>query len=72
MGRILPNFKAVEAAAVAISKLKQLKRWQRDWKRNLIGRENPARMIWWRAVKLQVRQDHQLLSPLVGVDPHRI
>lgn len=38
----LVYFEAGESMEGAIAREKQLKRWRRDWKRNLIERENPA------------------------------
>jgi putative endonuclease len=35
-------FEVAEAMAAAIAREKQLKRWRREWKRNLIERQNPA------------------------------
>jgi putative endonuclease len=37
----LVYFETGEAMAGAIRREKQLKRWRRDWKRNLIERQNP-------------------------------
>ena len=34
-------FEVGESMEAAIAREKQLKRWRRDWKRNLIERENP-------------------------------
>ena len=34
-------FEARESMEAAIAREKQLKRWRREWKRNLIERENP-------------------------------
>jgi putative endonuclease len=38
----LVYFETGESMEGAIAREKQLKRWRRDWKRNLIERENPA------------------------------
>ncbi len=38
----LVYFEVAESMAAAIAREKQLKRYRRDWKRNLIERENPA------------------------------
>jgi putative endonuclease len=38
----LVYFEVAEEMASAIAREKQLKRYRRDWKRNLIERENPA------------------------------
>jgi len=38
----LVYFEIGESMEGAIAREKQLKRWRRDWKRNLIERENPA------------------------------
>lgn len=38
----LVYFEVAETMEAAIAREKQLKRWRRDWKRNLIERENPA------------------------------
>ena len=40
--RRLVYFEVAETMAAAIAREKQLKRYARDWKRNLIERENPA------------------------------
>ena len=37
----LVYFEVGESMAGAIAREKQLKRWRRDWKRNLIERQNP-------------------------------
>ncbi|UZK71084.1 GIY-YIG nuclease family protein [Sphingomonas sp. S1-29] len=38
----LVYFETAETMAAAIHREKQLKRWRREWKRNLIEAENPA------------------------------
>jgi putative endonuclease len=38
----LVYFEVGESMEGAIAREKQLKRWRRDWKRNLIERQNPA------------------------------
>jgi putative endonuclease len=40
--RLLVWFETAETMEAAIAREKQLKRWRRDWKRNLIELENPA------------------------------
>lgn len=40
--KTLVYFEQAETMEAAIAREKQLKRWRRDWKRNLIERANPA------------------------------
>jgi putative endonuclease len=47
-------FETTDVMDAAITREKQLKRWRRDWKRNLIERENPE----WND-----------LAPMLGLDP---
>ncbi len=56
-----------EAATMeaAIAREKQLKRWRRDWKRNLIERENPA----WNDLAVDLGLPANGASPSGTVDP---
>ena len=53
-----------ETMAVAIAREKQLKRWRRDWKRNLIERENPA----WNDLSIRLGLSPTAI-PVTAVDP---
>lgn len=52
----LVHVEPAETMDAAIPREKQIKRWRRDWKRNLIERDNP---LW------------NDLAPIVGLEPLR-
>ncbi len=60
----LVYFEVYDDMETAIAREKQLKRYRRDWKRNLIERENPA----WNDLALGLGLEPLMVSPggLVG------
>ena len=63
--RRLVYFEIADTMDAAISREKQLKRYRRDWKRNLIERENPA----WNDLAVGFGLDPLEPAPSPKVDP---
>lgn len=61
----LVYFEVADTMASAIAREKQLKRYRRDWKRNLIERENPA----WNDLAVGFGFELFAASPSPQVDP---
>ena len=61
----LVYFEIAETMAAAIAREKQLKRYRREWKRNLIERKNPA----WNDLAAGFGLKAQASSPSRAVDP---
>ncbi len=54
-----------ETMPAAIAREKQLKRYRRDWKRNLIERDNPA----WNDLAAAMGITSPTAAPAIAVDP---
>jgi putative endonuclease len=61
----LVYFEMAETMEAAILREKQLKRWRRDWKRNIIERQNPA----WNDLAVALGLEPLRESPGFPVDP---
>jgi putative endonuclease len=61
----LVHFESAETMEAAIRREKTLKRWRRDWKRNLIERDNPTRDDLATLFGLE----SSTISPAIMVDP---
>ena len=61
----LVYFEIAETMAAAIAREKQLKRYRREWKRNLIERKNPA----WNDLAAGFGLEPLVSSPNRAVDP---
>jgi len=61
----LVYFEMAGSMEMAIAKEKQIKRWRRDWKRNLIERDNPA----WNDLAVGLGLEPLVAPPSRTVDP---
>ncbi len=61
----LVYFEVFDDMATAIAREKQQKRYRRDWKRNLIERDNPA----WNDLAVGLGLEPLIVSPSGPVDP---
>lgn len=63
--RRLVYYEVADAMDPAIYREKQLKKWRRDWKRNIIERQNPA----WNDLAVGLGFEPLTLPPDCPVDP---
>jgi putative endonuclease len=63
--KLLVWYEMAATMEAAITREKQLKRWRRDWKRNLIERENPE----WRDLAIGLGLAPLPSAPTGEVDP---
>ena len=61
----LVYYEVAETMKAAIAREKQLKRWRREWKRNLIERQNPA----WNDLAVGLGLEPVRVPPGGAVDP---
>ena len=61
----LVYYEVADTMDAAISREKQLKRYRRDWKRNLVERENPG----WNDLAVSLGLEPLVRSPGPPVDP---
>jgi len=61
----LVYFEIADTMEAAIAREKQVKRYRRDWKRNLIERDNPA----WNDLAVGLGLEPLAVSPSRPVDP---